>query len=126
MSRTPHFLENDAAPREWSVCSWERTMAASDAGSTPADSSRSAMSRAPRPASIRIRVSPDSTTVVLPELPEPRTRKRTARMLSEEGDTARPSRGRLEKGGPMLEALVLSVALGGGAAAPAPHRDHDA
>src|SRR5438552_10918098 len=50
-----------------------------EAGSTPADSSRSASSRAPRPASMRIRTPSPSTRVALPELPEPRTRKRMAR-----------------------------------------------
>src|SRR5688572_6162531 len=114
MRRTPHFFENDAAPREWSVCSWERTMPAKEAGSIPADSRRSAMSRAARPASMRMRVSPDSMTVVLPELPDPRTRNRTAGCYP----TSRPRRDRhvadSEKsrgGGGMLETLVLSLAL---------------
>src|SRR5687768_9206568 len=93
--RTPHFFENDAAPREWSVCSWERTIADSDAGSTPADSSRSAMSRAPRPASIRMRVSPDSMTVVLPELPDPRTLNRTVSDLTRRPCHGEPAGGTL-------------------------------
>src|SRR5688572_8279138 len=90
-------------------------MAAREAGSTPADSRRSAISRAPRPASMRMRVSPDSTTVVLPELPDPRTRNLTARMLSDERATARPVRGRLEKKPRgrwwMIETLMLSLLL---------------
>src|SRR5687768_1395270 len=116
--RTPHFFENDAAPREWSVCSWERTIADSDAGSTPADSSRSAMSRAPRPASMRMRVSPDSMTVVLPELPDPRTLNRTVGDLTRppcHGETVRGTLAR-EAGGEMLDLVVMSIAL----AAPIP------
>jgi hypothetical protein len=57
-------------------------MAESEAGSMPADVSRSASSRGPRPASIRIRVSPHSTSVAFPELPDPMTRKRRAAPFS--------------------------------------------
>ena len=41
-SGTPHFAEKAAAPRAWSPCSCETKTASSEAGSTPADCSRSA------------------------------------------------------------------------------------
>src|SRR5207245_10921026 len=72
--RRLHLLEKDAAPRAWSWCSCERNTGATEAGSTPADSSRSASSRGPSPASTRMRTPSDSTSVELPELPDPRRR----------------------------------------------------
>src|SRR5688572_10609429 len=86
-------------------------MAESEAGSTPADCRRSAISRAPRPASMSSRVAPDSITVVLPELPDPRTRKRTRGCYPRH----RPRRARRvadsNRGGRMLDALLLSLTL---------------
>ena len=42
---------------------------------------------------MRMRVSPDSMTVVLPELPDPRTLNRKARMLPDGRATASPPGG---------------------------------
>ena len=69
----PLRARSAAAPRAWSPCSCETKTASSEAGSTPADCSRSASCRGPSPASSSTRAPPPSTSVALPSLPDPRT-----------------------------------------------------
>src|SRR5258708_307268 len=95
-------------------------MAAMELGSMPSDCRRSAVSRGPSPASIRRKVPPASTRVVLPELPDPRTRKRTRQDHrpghGRAGGNPRPERFPKETRETLTPSLLVEVSVRRGAA----------
>src|SRR5258707_4902808 len=97
-------------------------MAAMELGSMPSDCRRSAVSRGPSPASIRRKVPPASTRVVLPELPDPRTRKRTRQDHrpghGRAGENPRPERFPKENRETLTPSLLVEVSMRRGAIAP--------